>query len=123
MRKYLLHVLIISFVFLLAPAIQVASYADEKRLEDAKEEVRKNPDDAKAHYDLGNAYCKSGKHEEAIKSYQQAIRIDPDHALTHYYLGTSYLLLNDRGSAMEQYKILKKLDTEMANHLFSAIYE
>ncbi len=66
---------------------------------------------------------KSGKHEEAIKSYQQAIRIDPDHALTHYYLGTSYLLLNDRGSAMEQYKILKKLDTEMANHLFSAIYE
>ena len=66
---------------------------------------------------------KSGKHEEAIKSYQQAIRIDPDHALTHYYLGTSYLLLNDRGSAMEQYKILKELDTELANKLFNKIYK
>ena len=39
MRKYLLHVLIISFVFLLAPTAQVASYAGE--IEDAKEKVRK----------------------------------------------------------------------------------
>ena len=54
MRKYLLHVLIISFVFLLAPTAQVASHAGE--LEDAKEEVRKNPDDADAHYNLGLAY-------------------------------------------------------------------
>ena len=46
MRKYLLHVLIISFIFLLAPTAHVASYAGE--LEDAKEEVRKNPDDAVA---------------------------------------------------------------------------
>ena len=61
--------------------------------------------------------------KEAIESYKQAIKIDPDHALTHCYLGTSYLLLNDRGSAMEQYKILKKLDTELANKLFNAIYE
>jgi hypothetical protein len=47
MKKYLLHVLIISFVFILAPTTQAASYEDEKRLEDAKEEVRNNPDDAK----------------------------------------------------------------------------
>ena len=65
---------------------------------------------------------KSGKHEEAIKSYQQAIRIDPDHALTHYYLGTSYLLLNDRDSALEQYEILKNLDPYLANLLFVEIY-
>ena len=51
MRKYLLHVLIISFVFLLAPAAQVATYAGE--LEDAKEKVRKYPDDALAHFFLG----------------------------------------------------------------------
>ena len=30
MRKYLLHVLIISFVFLLAPTAHVASYAGEE---------------------------------------------------------------------------------------------
>jgi len=48
MRKYLLHVLIISFVFLLAPTAQIASHAGE--IEDAKVEVRNNPDDALAHF-------------------------------------------------------------------------
>jgi tetratricopeptide (TPR) repeat protein len=86
-------------VFLLAPAIQVASYADEKRLEDAKEEVRKNPDDAEVHYNLGYAYGESGRYQEAIESYKQAIRIDPDHAEAHNNLGNAYLQLNDRDSA------------------------
>ena len=57
MRKYLLHVLIISFVFLLAPTAQVVSYAGA--IEDAKEEVRNNPDDASTHYNLGGAYISS----------------------------------------------------------------
>ena len=121
MRKYLLHILIISFVFHLAPTAQAASYEDEKRLEDAKEEVRNNPDDAEAHKNLGFAYAESGKYQEAIESYKQAIRIDPDYALAHYNIGIAYLGLNDRGSALEQYKILKKLDTEEANELFNEI--
>ena len=53
MMKYLPHILIISFVFLLVPTAQAASYEDKKRIEDAKEEVRKNPDDADAHLNLG----------------------------------------------------------------------
>ena len=65
MRKYLLHVLIISFVFLLAPTAHVASYAGE--LEDAKEEVRRNPDDARAHYNLGVDYVELGMHIETIE--------------------------------------------------------
>ena len=43
-------------------------------------------------------------------------------ARVHISLGLAYLGLNDRGSAVEQYKILKKLDTELANKLFNAIY-
>jgi len=82
MRKYLLHVLIISFVFLLAPTVHVATYAGE--IEDAKEEVRKNPDDALAHFFLGVAYAESGKYEEAIESLKQAIRINPDDAQAHF---------------------------------------
>ena len=151
MRKYLLHVLIISFVFLLAVTV---SYAGE--VETYKQEVKKNPDDAVAHYNLGVAYGELGKHKKAIKSYKhairidpdpkdavsigscygelgmyqegiesykQAIRIDPDYALAYYGLGHAYLGLNDRGSAMEQYKILKELDTELANKLFNLIYK
>ena len=66
MRKYILHILIISFVVLLAPTAQVVSYAGA--IEDAKEEVRKNPDDAVAHYNLGAAYYELGRHEEAIEA-------------------------------------------------------
>ena len=69
MRKYLLHVLIISFVFLLTHTAQVASYAGA--IEDAKEEVRNNPDDARAHYNLGYAYGNSGKYEEAIDAFKK----------------------------------------------------
>ena len=77
MRKYLLHVLIISFVFLLVPTAQAASYEQKKRIEDAREEVRNNPDDAHAHCELGMAYYDTGRrHQEAIESYRQAIRIN-----------------------------------------------
>ncbi len=121
MMKYLPHILIISFVFLLAPTVHVATCAGE--IEDAKEEVRKNPDDAMAHNNLGLAYCELGKYEEAIESHMQAIRIDPDYALAHYNLGLAYHYSNDRDSAIDQYKILKKLDTELANELFDEINE
>ena len=103
MRKYLLHVLIISFVFLLVPTACINRKVEE-------------------HFNLGNAYYESGKWKEAIESYKQAIRIDPDDAIAHYNLSLAYIMLNDRGSALDQYKILKKLDTELANELFNFIY-
>ena len=87
MRKYLLHVLIISVVFLLAPTAHVATYAGE--IEDAKEEVRRNPDDAEAHNNLGVAYHNLEMYEEAIDSYKQAIKINPDHVNAHYNLGVA----------------------------------
>ena len=49
-----------------------------------------DPDDAKAHYNLGNAYFESGKYKEAIESYKQAIRINPDYANAHYNLDVAY---------------------------------
>jgi len=99
MRKYLLHILIISFVFLLAPTAQVASYAGE--LEDAKEEVRKNPDDAEAYFNLGNAYYLSGKRKEAMESFKRSIKIKPDFAPGYFFLGLS----NDR---IYKHKVVRK---------------
>ncbi len=80
MRKYISHILIISFVFLLAPAIQVASYADEKRLEDAKEEVRKYPDEAWAHNNLGLAYLSLHDRDSAIDQYKILKKLDTKRA-------------------------------------------
>ena len=72
---------------------------------------------------LGYTYYNLGKYEEAIEAYKQAIRINPDFAEAHYFLGGAYVFSEDRGGALEQYKILKKLDTELANELFSLIGE
>ena len=103
----------------------------EEEFEVYKQAIKINPDDAKAHYDLGLAYGESIKWKKAIKSYKQAVRINPDYAEAHYYLGVAYIDLNDeeelneklRDSALEQYEILKSLDPERANELFDKIYE
>jgi tetratricopeptide (TPR) repeat protein len=95
-------------VFLLAPTAHVASYAGS--LEDAKEEVRNNPDDASTHYNLGGAYIKSGKWKEAIESYKQVLRIDPDHADAHFYLGCIYDELGKYQEAIESFKQAIRID-------------
>ena len=142
MRKYLLHVLIISFIFLvptiihsaeeekdrllvvpltaqkgidqkdailLTPTVPAASYAGE--IEDAKEEVRNNPDDAKAHYNLGVVYGESGMYQEAIESFKQVIRIDPDNANTHYNLGLAYYNLGWNKAAIKSFKQAIKIQS------------
>ncbi len=121
MRKYLLHILIISFVFFLTPTIQASDVEEE--IEAYKQAIRTNPDDVQAHYNLGVAYFSSGKYKEAIDALKQAIRIDPDYAMAHNNLGVAYYLSNDRDSAIEQYKILKNLDSVLSNKLFKLIYE
>ena len=82
MRKYLLHVLIISFVFLLAPTAHVATYAG--RIEDAKEKVRNNPDDAEAHFNLGNAYHQLNDRDSALEQYKILKKLDTELANTLY---------------------------------------
>ena len=102
MRKYLPHILIISFVFLLAPTAQVASYAG--KIEDAKEEVRKNPDDAEEYFREGRSYGFLRMWEMAIVPYKQAIRIDPDYRDAHYNLGNAYYESGKYKEAIESYK-------------------
>jgi tetratricopeptide (TPR) repeat protein len=88
MRKYPLHVLIISFVFFLTPTIQAASDV-ERKIEELKQTIRINPDDVDAHANLGAAYADSGMYKEAIEACKQAIRIDPDYINAHYVLPIS----------------------------------
>tara|TARA_Y100000294_G_scaffold18915_1_gene16307 strand:+ start:137 stop:565 length:429 start_codon:yes stop_codon:yes gene_type:complete len=139
MRKYLLHVLIISFVLLCNFGCSNTSPVD---IEEAKEKVRKNPDDAEAHFNLGLAYggnaTSDGMNKKAIKSFKQAIRLDPDNTteiriqgqwentvkeMSYYYLGVNYsLIFDDIDSALEQYYILYDLDIELAKELLDVIY-
>jgi len=63
--------------------------------------IRIDPDDADAHYYLGLAYGKSGKHQEAIAPIKQAIKINPDLELAHYNLACRYSLLGDVSKALK----------------------
>ena len=119
MRKYLLHVLIISFVFILAPTAQVVSYAGA--IEDAREEVRRNPDDAEAHYNLGIAYGESSKWKEEIEAYKQAIKIDPDYRDAHYNLGYSYCESGKYREAIKSYKQAIRIDPDYADAHFNLV--
>ena len=110
MRKYLLHVLIISFIFLLAPTAQAASYEDEKRIEDAKEVVRNNPDDADAHFYLASAYQRARMHKKSIESYKQALRLDPDSAQRYIHLANAYGRVGENEKFVKLYKKALKID-------------
>ncbi len=72
MRKYLLHVLIISsLIHTLTGCDSSLREKQAKEIEAYKQAIRINPDDAEAHYNLGVAYDESGMYKEAIEAYKQ----------------------------------------------------
>ena len=79
------------------------------------------PDNAEAHYTVGLAFGKSGKHREAIKAFKEAILLKPDHAEAHYNLAITYLILKDKDAALREYNVLKNIDQERAIRLFDLI--
>ena len=120
MRKYLLDVLIISFVFFLTPTTQAASDV-ETTIDEDKQAAKENPDDATVYFDRGVDYLKSGMYKEAIEVLKVAIERDPEHAMSYYNLGILYNSSNDKDSALKQHEILNGLDFDLADKLFGLI--
>ena len=52
---------------------------------------------------LGNAYKRLGRSEEAIKAYSEAVRLNPNYPLGHYNLATTYEQLGRKTEALEHY--------------------
>ena len=96
--------------FLLAPivlallVIFTSPVAWAGELEDAQEKVRRNPNNALAHYGLGWNYGNLRRHQEAIVSYKEAIRIKPDSADAHYNLGWNYAKSDQYQEAIASFK-------------------
>ena len=83
LRWFLLAPLLVAlFVVVASP---VVSWSGE--LEDAKERVRQNPNDAEAHLYLGVAYYDLGQ-------YKEAFRIKPDYANAHFIPCTKRVKFN-----------------------------
>jgi serine/threonine-protein kinase len=58
------------------------------------------PEDAAAHYNLGNVQYQQGRFDEAVTAYQQAIALKPDLALAHMNLGSALAMLGRPGEAV-----------------------
>ena len=115
--------------FLLAPILlaisvvvnsPVVSLAES--LEDAQEQVRLHPNDAKAHHYLGQAYHKAGQLQKAIASYKEAIRIKPDYADSYNNLGNIYIKLFQFQEAIAPYKEAIRIRIKPEDYAYAPHY-
>lgn len=75
-----------------------------------KDVVRKSPDNARAHNNLGNAYRSRGLIGKAIDEYLFALKLDPAFQVAHYNLGHAYQFQTRFDKAVEHYSIAIQLN-------------
>ena len=68
-----------------------------------------------AYNNLGVAYDKLGRYQDAIEDYKQAIRIKPDYAEAHFNLGVAYGKLGRYQDAIESYKQAIRIKPDYAD--------
>jgi tetratricopeptide (TPR) repeat protein len=74
-----------------------------------KDVVRKSPNKARGHYNLGHAYHQQGQLTDAIKEYKAALQFKPDHPGTHNNLGLAYYNQGRLEDAMMEYSTALQL--------------
>ncbi|MEH1940342.1 MAG: tetratricopeptide repeat protein [Nostoc sp.] len=72
--------------------------------ENLRKLIKKFPDDAFGHFQLGNVLFRQKKSEEAITSYQEAIRLQPKYALAYNAIGIVYASQSRWEEAIAEYK-------------------
>lgn len=88
---------------------------DELALEAYKTIVRKNPDCALAHHNLGLAYTRVDRLNKAIRSFQRALKSDPNQAESFYHLGRVYQQTGKEIEAIRCFNNYKKIKEEGAD--------
>ena len=86
--------------------------------------VAKRPNNARAHYNLGNDLAAAGRVPEAIGHYQQALRLKENNPEAHTNLGLALFGLGRRDEAMEQWEWALRLNPDFAaahNNLGNAL--
>jgi len=78
--------------------------------------------DATAFNDLGYAYMKLGRRQDAVVEFKRAIALEPTLVVARFNLGVLDVSLKNKDAALEQYAVLKTLDTEVANRLLNMIF-
>ncbi|QIR39567.1 tetratricopeptide repeat protein [Tolypothrix sp. PCC 7910] len=79
--------------------------------------LKRFPEDAFGHYQLGNVLFRQEKLEEAITSYQEAIRLKPKYALAYNAIGIVYASQNRWDEAMSEYRKALEINSDYADAL------
>ncbi len=95
----------------------------EKAAKKFQEALKKNPNMAEAHNNLGYSLRKqgSGNFERALKHYNRAIELKSDLAEAYMYRGVLHALMGNEAKALEDHGNLTRFDRDLADKLQAAI--
>ncbi len=79
-----------------------------------KEGIRRDPQNAAAHYNLANALAQKGKFDEAIQEYRETILIDQDFEAAHYNLARILFKNNLLRESARQYREVVRINPGFA---------
>lgn len=71
--------------------------------------LRRFPEAADLHNELGFTHRKAGQMDKAFELYKHALAIDPRHRGAHEYIGEAYLMVGDLASAEEHLAALRSI--------------
>ena len=73
--------------------------------------LKRFPDAANVHNELGYTYRKLGRLDKAFEHYERALAIDPRHRGAHEYIGEAYLMKGDVAGAEKHLEALRSICT------------
>lgn len=73
--------------------------------------LKRFPDAANVHNELGYTYRKLGRLDKAFEHYERALAIDPRHRGAHEYIGEAYLMKGDVAGAERHLEALRSICT------------
>jgi Flp pilus assembly protein TadD len=71
--------------------------------------LRRFPDAAELHNELGFAHRKLRQMDKAFEHYKRALALKPDHRGAHEYIGEAYLMVNDLPNAEKHLAALRSI--------------
>jgi Tfp pilus assembly protein PilF len=87
--------------------------------------VKKSPDKARAHNNLGAAYYRQGRMEDALREFQLALSINPNYADAHSDLGAIYYRQGRMEDALREFQLALSINPNYAeahNNLGAVYY-